>query len=70
MTGAYFLGIKYMKGRYNLPSPFGLNWDEREDVDSEEDRAIFHHFSREMKKDQFRSIFPEEIIDSSKSQSE
>lgn len=60
MTETYFLGMKYLKDRYNLPSLFGNNWDEREDDESEEHRAIFDHFSSKMTEEQFQRIFPEE----------
>lgn len=60
MTEAYFLGMRYLKNRYNLPSFFGNNWDEREDEESEEDRATFEHFSAKMTGEQFQRIFPEE----------
>lgn len=60
MTETYFLGIKYLKDRYDLPSLFGNNWDEREDVESEGDRAIFDHFSSKMTEELFKRLFPEE----------
>lgn len=60
ITEAYFLGIKYLKDRYELPSIFGSNWDERDNVESEEDRAMFDNFSSKMTKEQFKRIFPEE----------
>ncbi len=62
MTETYFLGIKYLKSRHNLLSPFGNNWDERKDTESEEDREIFHHFSSKMTSEQFKRIFPEEYL--------
>lgn len=58
-TNVYFLGIRYMQNRYDLPSQFGLqSYDDREDDESLEDRTNNELFHARLTPEQYKGIFP------------